>query len=174
MVIVATVLALLSIAVPAAAESLVGQATIIDGDTVRIGNKTVQLHGIDAPEMDQFCIDKRGKRFNCGHASMRRLFLYIGADPLDCRVVSESPKGEIRAVCRVKSYFRRTENGATRGEKFDVALEMVLTGHAFATTGDIPAYEDAEEKARLARKGFWSGEFVRPSEWRAKQGTAEK
>ncbi len=49
-------------AVPAAADTLVGQATIVDGDTVRMGGKTVHLYGIDAPEMDQFCIDKRGNQ----------------------------------------------------------------------------------------------------------------
>ena len=161
-------------AVPAAADTLVGQATIVNGDTVRIGGKTVHLYGIDAPEMDQFCIDKRGNRFNCGQVSMRRLFLYIGADPLDCIVKSQMPKGAVSATCRVKSYFRHTENGATRGEKFDVALEMVLTGHAFATIGISDDYEDAEARARLARKGFWSGEFTRPSEWQAKRKAYRK
>ena len=89
-------------------------------------------------------------------------------------ISSQMPKGAVSATCRVKSYFRHTENGATRGEKFDVALEMVLTGHAFATIGLSDDYEDAEARARLARKGFWSGEFTRPSEWQAQRKAYRK
>lgn len=153
---------------PAAAESLSGTATIVDGDTVTIADRAVHLYGIDAPEMDQFCTDKKGKRFNCGHTAMRRLFLYIGADPLDCVVRAHRPDGSLAATCHVKSYFRRTENGATRGEKFDVALEMVLTGHAFADRQTTHAYAEAEEQARRRKMGLLAGQVTPPWEWRSR------
>lgn len=159
---------------PTLADTLSGQATIVDGDTVTVDGMTIHLDGIDAPEMDQFCIDKKDKRFNCGHAAMRRLFLYIGADPLDCIVKSRLADGSLRASCRVKSYFRRTENGATRGEKFDVALEMVLTGHALAAVGQSTDYAAAQRQARTKNLGFWSGKIDPPWEWRARRGDAKK
>ena len=157
---------LIAVTFPAAAETLSGQATIIDGDTVTVGETTIHLHGIDAPEMDQFCSDKKGKRFNCGHAAMRRLFLYIGADPLDCTIKAHNEDGSLAAICRVKSYFRNTENGATRGEQFDVALEMVLTGHALAARAQASDYTGAEGRARGKGMGFWSGRIEAPWKWR--------
>ena len=159
---------------PAAAESLSGPATIVDGDTVTIAGTAVHLYGIDAPEMDQFCTDKKGKRFNCGHAAMRRLFLYIGADPLECMIRERHTDGSLSATCQVKSYFRRTENGATRGEKFDVALEMVLTGHAFADRQTTDAYAAAGEKAMQRKMGLLAGQIVPPWEWRSRAGNDKK
>ena len=159
---------------PAVAETLSGQATIIDGDTVRVGETTIHLHGIDAPEMDQFCRDKKDKRFNCGHAAMRRLFLYIGADPLDCTIKAHNEDGSLAATCRVKSYFRQTENGASRGEKFDVSLEMVLTGYAFANRAQASDYTGAEKRARTKGMGFWSGRIEPPWEWRTQPNDAKK
>jgi endonuclease YncB( thermonuclease family) len=159
---------------PAVAETLLGQATVVDGDTVRVGETTIHLHGIDAPEMDQFCSDKKDKRFNCGHAAMRRLFLYIGADPLGCTVKTRNEDGSVAAKCRVKSYFRHTENGATRGEKFDVALEMVLTGHAFAARAKASDYTGAEELARAKDMGFWSGRVEPPWKWRTRSNDTKK
>ena len=165
---------LIAVTFPAAAETLSGQATIIDGDTVTVGETTIHLHGIDAPEMDQFCSDKKGKRFNCGHAAMRRLFLYIGADPLDCTIKARNEDGSLAAICRVKSYFRNTENGATRGEKFDVALEMVLTGHAFAVRAQASDYIGAEERAQGKGMGFWKGRIEPPWKWRDRTKDARK
>lgn len=167
-------LLLLFPAVPAEADVLSGQATIVDGDTVTVGQTTVHLFGIDAPEMDQFCTDKNGKQFNCGHAAMRRLFLYIGADPLKCVIRSKNTDGSLAATCQVKSYFRRTENGATRGEQFDVALEMVLTGHAMADPDQAAAYREAQDRAVSKRLGFWSGEIEEPWEWRNRRKTIKK
>ena len=36
------------------------QIRIIDGDTIQINKKKYRLHGIDAPEIDQYCtVDKK-------------------------------------------------------------------------------------------------------------------
>ena len=154
-------------AAAAGAEPLNGVAEIVDGDAVRIAGRTVHLYGIDAPEMDQPCTDKKGKPYKCGHAAMRRLFLYVGADPLNCTIRQTVNDGSVLATCRVKSYFKHTENGATRGEMFDVALEMVLTGHALADRNQSPDYIEAEGRARMKRRGVWSGSFDPPSGWRS-------
>lgn len=161
------------LAAPAAAEDLVGQAGFVSGDTITIDGRTVRLYGIDAPEMDQHCTDAKGKPFNCGHASMRRLFLYVGADPLHCSVHRRDPDGAVAATCRVKSYFKHTETGATKGELFDVALEMVLTGHALADPNQGPDYVAAEAQAKARKLGLWAGAFERPGDWRRKRQQAK-
>lgn len=51
---VSTVLASL-LATTAAAEDLVGRASVIDGDTIEIHGTRIRLWGIDAPESDQLC-----------------------------------------------------------------------------------------------------------------------
>ena len=66
-------LVLLFLSLPATADNLTGKATLVDGDTIEIGEQVIHLYGIDAPEMDQFCTDKKSKRFNwraCCHAAV--------------------------------------------------------------------------------------------------------
>jgi endonuclease YncB( thermonuclease family) len=48
-------LAMLLLAPAASAGDLVGQASIIDGDTIKIYGQRIRLFGIDAPEHDQLC-----------------------------------------------------------------------------------------------------------------------
>jgi endonuclease YncB( thermonuclease family) len=37
------------------ADDLIGQASVIDGDTLEIHGTHIRLFGIDAPESDQLC-----------------------------------------------------------------------------------------------------------------------
>ena len=55
-------------------EVLVGIPKVTDGDTIRIGNTRIRLHGIDAPEAKQTCASG-GKEWRCGWegASQQRL-----------------------------------------------------------------------------------------------------
>ncbi|MDP6390073.1 MAG: thermonuclease family protein [Alphaproteobacteria bacterium] len=155
----------------AAAEPLVGPAKVVSGDTLEVAGQVVRLHGIAAPEMDQSCRDAAGKIYKCGHAAMRRLFLYVGADPVRCAVTDlgsedKVPTGHLIARCEVKSYFRKTKVGATRGEWFDVARELVLTGFVLADPKDGAVYAVDETQARAAGEGLWAGTFEVPWEWR--------
>ena len=42
-----------------------GQASVTDGDTIKIHGERIRLHGIDAPESGQTC-DRGGKTYRCG------------------------------------------------------------------------------------------------------------
>src|SRR3546814_16034921 len=65
------------IAMPA--PTVEGRATVTDGDTVKIGRHRIRLHGIDAPESQQYCT-LGSRQYACGtHVRIRR-------GPRDCRV----------------------------------------------------------------------------------------
>jgi len=51
----AALLMFLSVWSPAVAGDLIGQASIIDGDTLEIHGTRIRLWGIDAPESTQVC-----------------------------------------------------------------------------------------------------------------------
>ena len=48
--------------------TIIGEAKIIDGDTIHINKKKIRLHGIDAPEKNQTCILET-KEWLCGKQS---------------------------------------------------------------------------------------------------------
>ena len=151
---------------PVIADIISGRPTVLNGSTIIVNGIKVNLYGIRAPKMDQICIDKRNKTFNCGHSAMHRLFLYIGADPLECLIQKRINTDQATAICLVKSYFNKTISGVRRGEKFDVGLEMILTGHATAVSPSLDEYITAEKYAKHHKNGFWSAK-VPPRHWKA-------
>ena len=104
-------LVLLFLSLPATADNLTGKATLVDGDTIEIGEQVIHLHGIDAPEMDQFCTDKKSKRFNSGMLPCGGCFSTSG--PI--RLTVPCAQNEMTAASRRaawKSYF--PQNGEWR------------------------------------------------------------
>jgi hypothetical protein len=57
---------------------LVSVASVIDGDTIEIHGRRVRLHGIDAPESAQTCLDGRGREWRCGQRAALALQQLIG------------------------------------------------------------------------------------------------
>jgi endonuclease YncB( thermonuclease family) len=81
-----TAVALLLLATSTAAHSdaIVGQASIIDGDTLAIHDVRFRLWGIDAPESDQLCRNRDGGRYRCGQKAANDLDAFIGPRPVSC------------------------------------------------------------------------------------------
>jgi endonuclease YncB( thermonuclease family) len=67
--------ALLMLATSTAAHSddMVGQASIIDGDTLEIQGTRFRLWGIDAPESDQLCRNRNSGHYRCGQKAANDL-----------------------------------------------------------------------------------------------------
>ena len=51
---------------PSGAESVVGVAKVIDGDTLEVSGTRIRFYGVDAPESKQSCTDRGGKEYPCG------------------------------------------------------------------------------------------------------------
>ena len=54
------------------ASEYLGVPRITDGDTIKILNKRIRFHGIDAPEKKQICI-KNFKEYRCGQEATNAL-----------------------------------------------------------------------------------------------------
>jgi len=134
---------------------LVGQARVIDGDTIEMRGQRIRLHGIDAPESSQPCHSEDGTQWRCGQKSALALAAKIGRGHLSCRSQTTDHYGRLVAVCHFGD--------------LDLNQWMVRRGWATAYKKYARDYIQDEVLAQQAGLGIWSGDFVRPDQWR--QGT---
>ncbi|PCI37688.1 MAG: hypothetical protein COB46_13100 [Rhodospirillaceae bacterium] len=132
---------------------LTGKVHIIDGDTVRIGKTKIRLHGIDAPETKQTCLDHTNTPYMCGKASTASLRKLIGPSlVVHCKGTHHDRYKRLIAVC------------FTGG--IDLNAEMVRQGWAVAYRKYSTDYVKTEVKAQKAKRGMWAGTFQMPWLWR--------
>ena len=132
-----------------------GQARVVDGDTLAIGDKKIRMWGIDAPEKKQSCRRGNGSEYMCGLASKQALEEKIRDQSISCQVKEQDQYGRFVAQCSL------------RGE--DLNAWMVAQGDAVSYKQYSKQYVIVEERARAEGNGIWEGEFVTPSIWRKQQ-----
>ena len=136
----------------AAAETITGRASVIDGDTITIHGTRIRLHGIDAPESGQSC-GSEGKRWRCGQQAALALAKRIGSAPVACLKKDVDRYKRVVAVCR-------------SGGGEDMNAWMVFEGWAMAYRQYSTDYIRQEDGASRGKVGIWRGEFVPPWDWR--------
>lgn len=122
---------------------------VIDGRTLRIDGRTVQLAGIETPVPGQQCV-REGRLEPCGDQAAAALskIVDLSVKPLECGEADDGEAGSV--TCLV--------------EGRDVAETLVKQGRAVAA-GD--RYAQAEEQARAATLGLWGSKWVPPEQWLA-------
>ena len=80
----AALLMCLSLWSPALADDLIGQANVIDGDTIEIHGTRIRLWGIDAPESTQLCRGEDSLQYRCGAKAANDLDAFIARRPVNC------------------------------------------------------------------------------------------
>jgi endonuclease YncB( thermonuclease family) len=111
---------------PAPAETIIGHASVIDGDTPEIHGQRIRLSGIDAPESSQLCRGDDSLQYRCGAKAANALDEHIAGRPVSCEEVGRDQYGRTVAVCSID------------GE--DVADWLVRSGLAF----DWPRYSNGK------------------------------
>jgi len=140
-----------------AAQTLVGQARVVDGDTLELAGERVRIFGIDAPEKRQICADAAGADWDCGAFATAALARLVAAGTR-CEGLERDRYGRLVARCRA---------GAE-----DVGAALVAGGAAFAYGRYSADYLPHEAAARAAGRGIWAGPAERPEVVRAAGGAA--
>ena len=135
---------------PARAD-VIGEARIIDGDTIQVSGERVRLLGIDAPESRQSCM-LSGVDWPCGQNATRALTSATNGKVVTCKGGRRDRYGRLIAICYV---------GAD-----DLNARMVRDGWALAYRRYGSDYVSQEGEARSAGSGIWQGQFIEPWDWR--------
>src|SRR6202035_3237771 len=136
----------------AQAADVTGVPKIRDGDQIQIGNSKIRLGGIDAPSVDQLCLNNTGERWTCGVAARDELTKHAGNKTWTCHVIQTDRRGRQVARCEVD------------GE--DIQKWLVKNGWALSYVRFSHDYDDDEKAAREAKAGMWRGAFIAPWDWR--------
>jgi endonuclease YncB( thermonuclease family) len=130
----------------------IGRASVVDADTLDVHGERIRLVGVDAPEGGQKCLDTNNKFVRCGSIAANALDRFIAQSPVTCAIDGKDRYKRLLGTCSV------------RGQ--DIQDWLVRNGHALAYRDYSTAYVPAENAARTAKVGVWSGRFIKPWDWR--------
>jgi endonuclease YncB( thermonuclease family) len=122
---------------------IAGVASVVDPDTIEIHGQRIRLHGIDAPEGGQTCLDAAGRNWRCGQRAALALQDLIGRRTVTCDERDVDRYGRIVGRCLL-------------GE-VDINEWLVAQGLALAYRRYSRDYVAAEVEARAAGRGMWAG-----------------
>ena len=147
-----TLIILLNLNLKVIASEVYGLPVVIDGDTIKILNNKIRLHGIDAPEKNQKCI-KNKKKYNCGTVATEALIKKISNNTVKCLTQKNKDRyNRFIGICFV-------------GQE-DLNKWMVRNGYAIAYSRYSKDYILDEKFAKINKLGLWSGTFLKPEKWR--------
>ena len=127
-----------------------------DADTIKFDGKTFRLDGIDAPEIDQSCLDAEGALYPCGRLAAQELSKLIGEHPAHCE-----DRGEDTV------YKKRRIGLCHAADGTEINRWLVQNGWAINFEPYAKGrFKGDEDDARAGQFGMWKGCFVAPSDFR--------
>tara|TARA_B100000780_G_scaffold216772_1_gene156113 strand:- start:52 stop:522 length:471 start_codon:yes stop_codon:yes gene_type:complete len=146
------VIILLNLNVKVIASEIYGLPVVTDGDTIKISNNKIRLHGIDAPEQKQMCT-KKTKEYYCGKIATKALTKKINKNIVRCSIQKNKDRyNRYIGVCFVG--------------KENLNKWMVRNGYAIAYRRYSKDYVLDENFAKRKKLGLWSSIFLKPEKWR--------
>jgi len=138
-------------------------ATARDANSIQLGDTTYRLDGVDAPELDQPCINDHADPWTCGLDARDQLTKLIAGRSVHCDDVGPEKRfgRRHRAICTAD------------GDKVSLNEQLVRLGFAIASEPAKANIKSAANEAKSASRGIWKGCFVAPREFRIgkKDGT---
>ena len=125
--------------------------TVVDGDTIKLGDVKIRFSGIDAPEINQTCVASEGK-VACGKISRDMLITKVTNNKISCTDEGKDFYGRVLGECFV--------NGES------LSRYLVREGFAFAYRKYSDKFISDEEYAKSNRLGMWSMKFQYPWDYR--------
>jgi endonuclease YncB( thermonuclease family) len=148
---------------------------VIDGDTLRMGDVSLRLAGIDAPELHQICTARDGSMYRCGESAQQRLVSLAANNLVYCsHPVQEQGANNSLSAQLKESFGRPIVSCWVHPEgvrSFDLAERMAKVGYAdiFRNRGRVDPnapYACEVSDALAKRIGIWSGATLTPYAWR--------
>ena len=167
-----SVIALVSLlAAPAGAQGIhiepgdvLGNASVIGGETLLVGRWPIRLWGYDAPPKGLACRDEQ--RYDCGREAVERLRYFAHGRQLRCEVKA---RGALRAA-RCEALWVEMY-GAHRVDTWrDVAFELIQEGSGVERASESNGfYAEASETAEAGKAGVWAS-----TRWRGDAGAGTR
>jgi endonuclease YncB( thermonuclease family) len=151
---------ILMLAIFTAGPSFASSPIVRDGGSIEFADVTYRLDGIDAPALDQICIDDHADTWACGVDARDQLVRLIGGHQVRCedRGIDVTYTKWHVGVCTVEGETK-TLNQLLVRQGFAMNLEPSTRGQ----------FKMDEADARDNRRGLWKGCFVAPQEFRRGQ-----
>jgi endonuclease YncB( thermonuclease family) len=150
---------ILILAVLSASHSFAAGAIVRDGSTIQLADVTYRLDGINAPELDQICIDEHADAWACGAEARDQLAKLIGDREVRCNDLGPGP-------------YKKRHIGICTVEGESTSLNQLVVRQGFALNFEPYArgrFKEDETGAKENRRGLWKGCFVAPQEFRRGQ-----
>ena len=136
---------------------LAASAIVHDGRSIQLGDITYRLDGIDAPELDQTCIDDHADPWSCGVDARDQLTRLIDGRAVRCDDlgVDKTTRKRHVGVCTIE------------GEPTSINQQLARLGMAISAEPAQKLHlKDDAAAARADKTGLWKGCFVAPQEFR--------
>ena len=140
-----------------ASQSLAANAVVRDGRTIQLGDVIYRLDGIDAPELDQPCIDDHADLWSCGLDARDQLAKLIDARAVRCDDLGLDKTTRRRhiGICMVE------------GESASLNQELARLGFAISAEPALKVHvTDEAGVAKNSKSGLWKGCFAAPQDFR--------
>lgn len=136
----------------ALADPITGRATVVDGDTLKIGESRIRLFGIDAPEQDQTCVSLDGDEWPCGLWVTEQVVEMVNGRSVSCTPREIDQYGRVVASCTLND--------------MDIGQELVASGLAFAYPRYSMDYDLDEKAAAVRNAGLHAHRIQSPAAFR--------
>lgn len=143
--------------------SLVEASDVHDGDTLTMGDVSIRIYGIDAPELEQQCRRPDGQLQGCGEDARSHLSALVADQVVVCAYENDDQMrqsfGRPIMRCTVPS---------AEGGRIDIGRLMIEQGYAVQYRGRDFGY--GEQVRAGAGRGILAFCTLRPDLWRARDG----